>query len=532
MKPRMRLIISVFILFTVELSAMQNGSSFVDAKRSGVNYSKTIHSAGDISCSAISAFDKADNTTVSTKLIQATQTEPEYCLVHGVISVEVQYLLYLPSDWNGRLFMQGNWGDAGESLYDPIAHHLRMKAVKLGFAVAFTNTGHDAASEPGSTWAYKQFNKEVDYGFRAVHVTNKTVRSIIQHYYGSKVEYAYFDGCSTGGRQGLMSAQRFPADFDGILVGAPVMDLTNMLWQYWRNQMAIDKTPLTPEKLVLLGKTLTDLYDGVDGIKDGVITDPLAINFQPQRDLPRKTKTQKGFSADEIEMLTAIYSPVRINDREIFPRTVIGGEMPGLAYTSGTYEPEVPMSAWETRVVPDRDGLIDHRFIVDGWFKYVLFDVDDPNRDWRTIDPKIYMSKMNNAKTVLDAVDPDLSAFHKRGGKLILYHGWADFGVNPLRSLQYYENVNEVSNGKAMDFFQLYLVPGMQHCWGGTDVDRFDLMTPLINWVEKGSTPGNIIGKRMENSKVTRTKPLCPWPTKLVYKGRGDINSQDNFSCR
>lgn len=512
--------------------AMPNGSSFDDAAASVLNYRKSVVETSQVKCASLVSRSDYVNSIYYAAPLDGHPELGNVCEVRGVIVPEVRYILYLPMHWNGRLYMHGNWDYAGESLDNPNATRRRLKAVANGFAVAFTNMGHDGAAEPGGTWAYKNLEKEVDYGFRAVHLTALTAKTLIGIYYGRGPNHSYFDGCSTGGRTGLLEAQRFPSDFDGILVGAPVMDLSHMLWQYWRNQMAISETPLTDAKLALLAKYVFGHFDAKDGVRDGVISDPLAIDFDPARDLPRATNSSNGFTDAEIKMLSKIYSPVMVGGKEIFPRTVVGGEARGQTYVHGTYDEIAPISSWHTRVVPDADGNLPHRDIVDSWFKYIAFEVDDPNLDWHKLDPERDLPRTTLQSRLMDATDPDLGAYFARNGKLIVYHGWADLGVNPLRTLEYYKQVEALLGAKAVqESMQLYLVPGMFHCRGGLGTDRFDLMTPLINWVESGTVPTGLVGKRIEHGKVTRTRPLCPYPSREHYRGSGDTADHRNFDC-
>ena len=230
----------------------------------------------------------------------------------------------------------------------------------------------------------------------------------------------------------------FPSDFDGILAGAPVFSLREMIWQYRNIQKAIAETPLSREKLELLGDIILSRYDEADGVKDGVIGNPPAVDFDPQKDLPRMTNTDQGFTDDEIDTLTVIYGPTRIGGTEIYPRTVIGGEFPGLAYADGNYTPAAPQSAWEGRAVPDTSGGLEQKLIVQSWFRHLAFETDDPDRDWRELDPVQDYPRTVQSGQIFNATDPDLRPFHRRGGKMIIYHGWADFGINPMRTVEYY----------------------------------------------------------------------------------------------
>ena len=508
-----------------------NGSSFSDAERSPIDYTRPEVTQQRMGCGDLIHLSDADNGILSTTLSRAGPDSPEMCVVRGVISPEVRYIVYLPTRWNGRLYMHGNGGYAGESLDDEVGHLARLKAVRHGFAAAFTNTGHDADTEPGGTWAYNNPQKEIDFGFRSVHLTAESAKRLATAYYGKAPEYSYFDGCSTGGLQGFNEAQRFPADFDGILAGAPVFSLREMIWQYWNIQKAIAETPLSRDKLEMLGDFILDRYDETDGVRDGVIGNPPAVDFDPQRDLPRMKGTHQGFTHDEINTLAVIYGTTYIRGTEIYPRTVIGGEFPGIAYAAGSYTPVAPQSAWEGRAVPDSKGGLEQKLIIDSWFRHLAFEMDDAERDWMELDPVRDYPRTVQSGLIFNATDPDLRPFHQHGGKMIIYHGWADFGVNPMRTIEYYRQVAALLGDEISTFLQLYLIPGMHHCTGGVNIDRFDLMTPLINWVEGGIVPWGLMGHRVEQGKVTRTRPLCAYPRVSRYRGTGSIDAHENFEC-
>ena len=519
---------AIFFTHVTPATPTANGSSFLNADQSRIDYSRPEVTQPRMECANIIHLSDADNSILSATLLPAG---PEMCVVRGVISPEVRYIVYLPTRWNGRLYMHGNGGYAGELVDDEVGHLARLKAIRHGFAVTFTNTGHDAATEPGGAWAHNNLQKEIDFGFRAVHLTTVTAKRLIASYYGNTPRYSYFDGCSTGGLQGFNEAQRFPADFDGILAGAPVFSLREMIWQYWNIQKAIAETPLSREKLELLGKFILKRYDEADGVKDGVIGNPPAVDFDPQRDLPRMTERHRGFTDDEINTLAVIYGPTRIGETEIYPRIVIGGEFPGIAYADGTYTPVAPQSAWEGRALPDSNGGLEQKLIVSSWFRYLAFETDSSNRDWRELDLVRDYPRTLQSGLIFNATDPDLRPFLRHGGKMIIYHGWADFGINPMRTVEYYRQVAALLGDETDEFLQLYLIPGMHHCNGGVNVDRFDLMTPLINWVEDGVIPGGLTGQRIERGKVTRTRPLCAYPRVSRYRGTGSIDAHENFEC-
>jgi feruloyl esterase len=507
-------------------SATANASSFLDAATSTVDFTLTKFDRPQTSCESLVKLSGSENNVLSATLHTAESGMPGLCVVRGVIWPEVEYIAYFPESWNARFYMVGNGGWAGESLDDESGHQARLKASRLGFVSAFTNTGHDASSQPGGEWGFGNLQKEKDFGFRAVHVTAVAVKALTTRYYGQSPSFSYFDGCSTGGLQGFSEAQRFPDDFDGILAGAPVFSLKEMMWQYWKNHKALIATPLTREKLELLGKIILSRHDMDDGVRDGVIGNPLAVDFDAQRDLPRASESQRGFTDDEIRMLDTLYGATIVSDEKIYPATPVGGEFGDIDELNGTVSP----SAWEGRVVPDSSGQMEQPDILASWFRYLAFEEDDPDLDWTTLNPEQDLARTDQSD-VFNATNPNLQPFQQAGGKMIIYHGWADFGVNPLRTIEYFEEAGEVTETDLSEFLQLYVVPGMHHCSGGVNVDRFDLMTPLINWVEAGEEPSDLVGYREAEGKIMRTRPLCAYPKIAVYGGKGSIDSHENFEC-
>lgn len=512
-------------------SPTPNGSSFANATDSRVDYTKRTINRPRTSCQSLVQVSQPHNTILSATLLPEEPGAPELCVVRGVLSPEVQFIVYLPSRWNRRFYMHGNGGFAGESLDDEIGHLARLKAARLGFVAAFTNAGHDATSQPGADWGHNGLQKEIDFGFRAVHVTAMAVKDLAAIYYGKAPAYSYFDGCSTGGLQGFSEAQRFPDDFDGILAGAPVFNLTSMMWQYWKNHRALSATPLSREKLTRLGETVLGLFDEADGVADGVIGNPAAIDFDPQRDLPRASAGLAGFTDDEIKMLETVYGPTYVGGTKIYPGTVVGGELPGRTYSAGTFSTVAPKSAWDGRALPDRHGTLEQPLILESWFRFLAFETDDSTLDWQALDPERDLPRMQQSSRIFDATDPDLGAFHRQGGKMIVYHGWADFGISPLRTADYYGEVTAVLGAETPKFLQLYMIPGMHHCTGGVNIDRFDLMTPLINWVERGVAPKGLVGHSVIEGEIARTRPLCAYPRVARYRGTGSIDAHENFDC-
>ena len=502
----------------VGLAVAQNGSSFLDAPSSDIDYRVPhINRQGpSAACRSLVGLTGHDYSVVSATLVTATRDVGEHCRVYGVIQPEVRFGVHLPTAWNGRFYMQGNGGYAGNAPDADGTLRTAMRAVAHGFAAASTDTGHDARVEPLGTFAHNNVAKEIDYAFRAVHLTAATTQAITAAYYETPHRYAYWDGCSTGGRQGLMSAQRFPDDFDGIVAGAPVLNFTDTQMAYAWNNQALAKSPLSEATIARVGDAVYERCDATDGLMDGLIDDPRRCNFNPARDLPvcSASSGDDCFTPGEIETLQAIYDGPVSGGRQLFPGQPLGAETGG----------------WTNWIVSDRGPTIGSRFS-ETFFKYLAFTPDEPDFDWRTFDFATDPGR-TTSREMLDATDPDLSAFEARGGKMITHFGWADTALNPMMGVNYYEDVRATMGDDTTDaFYRFFAVPGMFHCSGGLGTDRFDVMTPLVNWVEGGAAPESIPAARVEQGQVTRTRPLCPYPQVARYSGSGSIDDASSFAC-
>ena len=485
-----------------------------------------------LECSELGLRSDFDFTVISATKVAASGGLPGLCAVHGIIEPKVQFMLKLPDTWNGRIYMHGNGGYGGQSVTGAYGAQLSGPALRHGFATVFTDTGHTRDDGHNASWAHDDLQKEIDYGFRAVHLTLATAKRLAAIYYGKTVTYSYFDGCSGGGRQGLVAAQRFPGDFDGIAAGAPFYDLAGIMMQYWNNQVALAETALSAAKVELLGHIIMDRFDAEDGLQDGIISNPLAIDFDPARDLPGDETGRDGFTRAEILTLQRLFAGLELNGEQIAPGIVVGAELQGRRDAARTADTSLLLSSWNSRLYPDISGYNQQLDILIPWLRYMAFTTDDPEFDWRQLDPERDWPRMAAMSAIFNADNPDLSAFRDSGGKLIMYHGWGDIGVSPIMTVQYYDKVMQtMGSEQTQSFFRTYMIPGMFHCYGGRNVDRFDTMTTLINWVEADIAPDRIIASAVENNRVTRTRPLCPYPKTARYQGSGDSNRADSFRC-
>ena len=517
--------ISTVILLVMPGRTMvaQNRSEFSDWKPSAL--ADASHVKPLVGCSSLISLTGYDFSITTATTIPATRDLPEYCRVVGLIQPEIRFEVNLPTSWNGRLYMFGNGGFAGEALDAPIRVATAQRALARGFATAQTNTGHDAAVEPLATFAASP-QKFLDYAYRAVHVTALTAKRVAQTYYATAPRRSYFDGCSTGGRQGLISAQRFPDDFDGIAVGAPVLSFTGTMISYVNNQRALRAAPITVEKLKIVADAVYAKCDLVDGAKDGVIDDPRRCSFKPATDLPKCTAGAGGagcFSAAEVRALETVYGGVFRNGAPFLAGWPVGVEIGGAR--------NAPPTAWLPWLVANPGEAPVEQIFGDSFFKHMAFGRPNTSYDWLTFNVDADYDKVASTLAALDAVDPDLSRFKAHGGKIISYYGWADPALNPLMGVNYYENVVARMGPSTADFYRLFMVPGMFHCSGGVGTGTFDAVTPLVEWVEKGVTPASIRAVKLVDGKPVRTRALCPYPEIAKYKGTGSVDDEANFSC-
>jgi feruloyl esterase len=447
---------------------------------------------------------------------------PDFCRVLILVQPEIRIEVSLPADWNRRLYMFGNGGFAGENLETPGRVANRNAALKLGFAVTQTNTGHDAATEPLATFAV-QPQKLVDFAFRSLHVSAETAKRVADAYYGSRPMRSYFNGCSTGGRQGLMLAQRYPADFDGIIVGAPVLDYVGGRLRSIAIYQALAKAPIPTAKLKVLADRVYAGCDNTDGLKDGLIDDPRRCDFQPSRDLPvcSGAETADCFTESQIASVETIYRDLVLNGKRVAQGFPVGAEIAGPNGRSG----------WDGWIV--RDGqLSQSALFAESAVRYMAFPKPVPEYDLHWFDLERDAHLFEWVGKLANARDPDLTRFRDRGGKILMYFGWADPALNPLMGVEYYEDVLRRMGASTRDFFRLYMMPGVFHCSGGIGPACFDPLANLIPWVEHGKAPEAIVASHVgEGGKVLRTRPLCPYPQVARYRGQGSMDDAANFRC-
>jgi hypothetical protein len=463
--------------------------------------------------------------------LAAYKALPAFCRVQGVIQPSsdshIEFEVWLPaSGWNGKYLGVGNGGLAGSISYLNFGLGL-ADALSTGYAASSTDTGHKGELSDAK-WALGHPEKIVDYGYRAIHQTAERSKAIIPAFYGEAPKHSYFFACSNGGREALMEAQRFPADYDGIVAGAPSNSFTHLLTAYILITQATEVDPaayIPAAKLASIESAVLATCDTLDGLKDGVIDDPRKCHFDPGTLLCQGAESDSCLTRPQVTALKKIYAGARTaKGEQIYPGFQPGGEI-------GPF-------GWPTAFTGTGRGTGGKYIISTQYGAYLVFQNADwdyrafnPNRDTKIAD--------DNMGLRLNATDPNLKAFKNRGGKLVMFHGWSDAVLPPTGTIDYYNNVVSKMGRKDVDSFtRLYMVPGMQHCSGGPGPNSFGgpITAALERWVEQGSAPDKIIATKFKvdgnpASGVARTRPLCPYPQVARYSGSGNIDDAANFAC-
>jgi hypothetical protein len=505
------------------------GQAFANLKNARVDYSKA-DTEPRLTCERLgTTFKSKEAVQLKATLVAATADAPAHCRVAGLLDPEIGFEVNLPARWNRRFYMIGNGGHAGEAPDDPGRAAQRIAALQNGFVFATTNTGHDSKKEPQATFVLSDPQKAVDYAYRAVHLTATTAKAIAGSYYSKPVSRSYWNSCSNGGRQGLIEAQRYPDDFDGIVANAPWVDQTGYTIGALWNQRALSEAPLTSAKLALVGSRVMAVCDAVDGLTDGLIDDPRRCSFDPARDVPKcpaDTDAATCLTGAQAAALSKIYGGASSGGKPFFPGFMVGSEasIPGPG--------GVPLSGWANLIVPGANGNKPADFsLAESTMKYLVFAPPRPDYDYRSFDFDRDPGLLDAWGKLANARNPDLSAFRARGGKLIMSYGWADAILMPLMGVNYYEQATVVNGPRTTEFFRLFMIPGMAHCAGGVGPDRHDPVTAVIDWVEKGKAPESMTASKVVNGQVVRSRPLCPYPQVARYKGDGSIDEAGNFRC-
>lgn len=470
---------------------------------------------------AASCNDLAAHSAPGMNISLASIVTPGICRVQGHLSPapgsQIGFELWLPvSGWNGKFQMVGNGG------YSSSLDTRAMTAlVSKGYAVAATDTGHNG-DDPDFVIGHPE--ALTDWGYRAVHSTAVAAKTLIGAYYGQAPRYSYFSGCSTGGQQALMEAQRFPTDFDGIIAGDPGNNRTRLnlgfLWLYRQSHRPDGSLIIAPEKLPLITAAALKACADKDGglPTDGFLTDPARCRFEPRNMACKKGIADKSqcLTAEEIKAVTAIYKGAH-NSRtgeQLYYGWPKGSETGWRAYWADPAQPQQParLNFWRYWIFRDA-----------GWQAQTFdFDLD--------------AARMDQTAIVIDAVNPDLSAFAAAGGKLIQFHGQADPVVPPAESTGYHARVTAALGHDPSAFYRLFMVPGMSHCQGGPGLTSVNAQDALEAWVETGHAPDYLAGIRFKTPNpadgTAFSRPVCAYPAQARYTGQGDSADAANYTCK
>lgn len=493
---------------------------------------KAAESADDQRCAALlqvdfSSIEDAPTKLTSAKAVPAEGSSPAHCLVYGYIWPQVGVVIHLPlSGWNGKFLEVGCGGYCGDR--DFLAKWCRLDR---GYACIASNMGH--VSTPwDNLWAYNNWQSEIDHAMRSAHVTALTGKAIVRHFYTRAPNKSYFIGCSTGGRQATVQAQRFPWDFDGIIAGSPSLGVPGLhMSELWGNRAfePNGQAILQQAHLELIHRAVLAKCDLNDRVRDGLIGDPRACPFDP-RELRCKSAPAADCLTDaQIAAVAKIYGgPMTSRNELIYPGQVSkGSELLWMANLRG----------------PDDKLRYIYDFVREE-FRYGAFD-PDPGPAWQPeqFDFDRDYRRIGIAESLYTAGNPDLRRFKAAGAKLLMFAGWNDVVGMPFSATDYYDLTERTMGGRAatQDFFRLFMSPGVEHCGGGDGAYSVDYLTALENWVEKGRAPDVLLGENLAGEPadtfagnlfrhpVAFSRPIYPHPLQARYKGRGEARDAASF---
>ena len=434
---------------------------------------------------------------------------PAHCRVAVTLTPtadsHIEMELWMPAEnWNGKFLAVGNGGWAGSIQTNVIGDGLRR-----GYAAASNDTGHKGGS---ASFAVGHPEKLIDFGYRSMHEMAVQSKAIIQAFYKRGPQLSYYQGCSTGGRQGMMEAQKYPEDFDAIIAGAPVYNQVHLNVSQVAIQVSMLREPskLVPaEKVSLFANAVVAACDEKDGVKDNIVSEPRACKFDPAVLLCKDGDAANCLTRPQVENAKSAYASVMTSKGEF----VYPGRSPGFE------------SGWR---IPAQGQALNPLF--GDMPRYV--GRQDANWDVMSFDLDTDLALALKNGGFVEANDPDLTKFKARGGKLLLYHGWADPGPAPENTIRYYEAVKAKLGAKQEDWMRLFLLPGVGHCGGGVGPDQADFLGALERWRETGTAPDQIVAtRRAGRGQTEMSRPLCPFPQVARYTNTGSTNDAKNFTC-
>jgi pimeloyl-ACP methyl ester carboxylesterase len=466
-------------------------------------------------------------------------TPVAHCKVAGVIGTETNFELLLPEVWNGKFVMGGGGGFVGSVINTALGYGVLQK----GYATVGTDTGHQGHPLDAS-WALNNLERIVSFGHQAVHRTTVTAKALITDYYGQDISRNLFFGCSRGGGQALMEAQRYPDDYDGIVAGAPAyswsvelagrnLQLNQAMYPDPNN---LDFATFTPEAQQFMGEAVLRRCDLLDGIEDGILNNPLECKIDVDEFACADGQTDACLTPAQVKAAKRVYEGLVIDDEQIWPGYAPGAKIGengwsrwisgGLAAAAeGEFQDGIPIDPdLAAPVAPSA-----HFAFGNGVMKYFVFQ--DPDWDYSTYDFSTFWSDVAAVAPTLDATDPNIDAFRERGGKLLMFNGWRDMALTPLGTIKYYDEVLE-RDASATDDVQLIMLPGMDHCFGGPGPSFVNWVDEIDRWVETDEAPEQVTAYWInEQMQPDGSRPACAYPNILKYDGEGDTRDASSFSC-
>ena len=453
-----------------------------------------------------------------TSAVTVTQG-PSHCKVTGIIGKEINFELLIPLDWKGIYVMGGGGGFVGS------VQNMTAGKVKEGYATSGTDTGHKTAGLGSANWALNDMERQLNFGHLAVHRTAEVSKAIIGNYYGKWPKYSYFMGCSRGGGQAMMEAQRYPGDFDGIIAGAPAFDWTAIAVEAIQNTQAVYPTKLTEsiltkEHIKILQEAVLKQCDLLDGVRDSIINNPAncKLDFAALPVCPGDVPGNGCFTSAQVKAIKTIYDGFDVGNGIKYPGFPFGGENEGGGWITGTNE----MTTKE-----GYPSLIAYFGIE--IFKYLILQ----DHNWNYLDYKFsgYEKELRYAAAYLNATSVDYSGFKDIKGKIIFYHGWNDPALSALSTIEHY-NAVKAADPAINDYMRLYLLPGVLHCGGGEGPSDTDLLAVLRDWVENGKSPERVVVTKKVLGKEVMSRPVYPYPQEAIYNGKGNPNVESSYKLK
>jgi hypothetical protein len=481
----------------------------------------TAQASAASQCNAFLGRSFEGATVTKASLVPADATAPETCVVLAEMPQDLDFEVRMPTKWNGRTLFMGGGGFDGR-ITTPAYPQNSPGIAQAGYATIATNHGHNISGYE-ATWA---LNSEMlaEYGYLAVPRVLSPAQAILKRRYGDRKVAAakmVYEGCSGGGRQGLIQAQRYPDLFDGVISRAPANAYTaQFLWyQKVAKQLAKPGANLTSGKVKALASAVLAKCDALDGLADGLIGRPDACTFDVASLKCTGAETDSCFTEPQLQTVKTMYEPTN----------VAGYSWPGFPFGDEEFSP-TGLQAW---------GGFGVAGLGQGFIKYMV--AQSPSANWLDVDPAQYTSRLAFLAGQIDAVNPDLSRFKARGGKLILWTGLTDWVITPHNATDYYTKVVAAAGGQASadEFVEYFTAPGVSHCLNangnGQGADMVNLLGPMFDWIEKGVKPSSTgIVATQSNPRPGQTakkRPLCKFPEYAKYNGTGDPNLAASFTC-